>query len=139
MKVDARLLLLGAKLTIWTMWPLTAWAASITFGERMAAIPLLAILMTAMLSTLSGVTALLHKMKQEYEKSGEIQRLWLFISSNLLGSNVAGLLCFFAAESYNVTDTMEAAAIVLAAFGGTWLIERALLVVANRYIPEPKP
>jgi hypothetical protein len=43
-------------------------SATITFGQKLAEIPLLAILMTVLLSTLSGLTALLNAMKQENMK-----------------------------------------------------------------------
>lgn len=130
---------LAAKVALLILWPITATAATITFGERMADIPPLAILMTLMLSTLSGVTALLHAMKKEFESNAEIGHLWLFVSSKLLGSNMAGLMMFFGAEYYGFADTAEAAAICLAAFGGGPLIERAIAFFANKYIPEPKP
>lgn len=136
MKKEITQALFAAKAVLFLLWPLTATAATITFGEKLAAIPLLAILMTLLLSTLSGVTALLHAMKQEYEKTREIDRLWLFVSSKLLGSNVAGLLMFFGGETYNLADTALAAAIILAAFGGGPLIERALRFLADKYMPS---
>jgi uncharacterized membrane protein len=121
------------------LWPISAIAATITFGSQLAQIPLLAILMTCLLSTLSGVTALLHAMKQEYERAGDIPRLWLFVSSKMFGSNVAGILMFFVAEGYQLTDAWQAASIILAAFGGGPLVERAVFSFANKYLPEVKP
>ena len=104
----------------------------------MTSIPLLAVLMTLTLSTLSGVTALLHTMKQEYEKNGAIQHLWLLVTSKLFGSNTAGLLMFFCGESLGLDDAKQAMAIILASFGGTWFIERLLQFATNKYIPESK-
>jgi hypothetical protein len=117
------------------MWPITATAASITFGEKLTSIPALSILMTLLLSTLSGVTSLLNAMKREYEQNKTIDRLWLFISSKLLGSNLAGLLAFLGSEYWGVPDTAIAIAIILAAFGGGPLIERGLNKYADKYLP----
>ncbi len=107
------------------MWPVSAWAASITFGSQMAEIDMLSLLMTVLLSTVMGATALLHAMKAEYEAKEKIDRLWLFVSSRMLGSNAAGLLVFFAAESWGIRTSYLAGAIMLAAFGGTFFIEKA--------------
>lgn len=136
MKKEITQALVAAKAVLLLLWPLTGWAATITFGQKLSEIPLLAILMTLMLSTLSGLTALLNAMKQEYDKTSEIERLWLFVSSKMLGSNVAGLLMFFAGETYNFADTAQAVAIILAAFGGGPLIERALRFFADKYMPQ---
>lgn len=138
MKKELKQILFAAKVALMVLWPTCAWAAAITFGESMANIPLLAVLMTVTLSTLSGVTALLHAMKQEYEKTGQIAQLWLLITSKLTGSNIAGLFMFFLAESLGFDDAKQAMAIIIAAFGGTWFLERALQFVTNKNLPELK-
>lgn len=135
MKKELKQMLLAAKVALVILWPTCAWAAAITFGQSMTSIPLLAVLMTLTLSTLSGVTALLHAMKQEYEKSGQIDRLWLLITSKLFGSNTAGLLMFFFGESIGFDDAKQAMAIIVASFGGTWFIERALQYFTNKTLP----
>jgi hypothetical protein len=102
----------------------------------MASIPALAVVMTLILSNLCGVTALLHALKKEYEQGRSIDRLWLFVSCKLLGSNTAGLMMFFGAEYWSLPDMGEAAAICLAAFGGGPLIERAVGFFADKYMPN---
>jgi hypothetical protein len=137
MKKELKQTLGAAQLTLVVLWPTSAWAASIAFGAQLAEIPMLSVLMTVILSTLMGATALLHAMKQEYEKAAVIPRLWLFVCSRMLSSNAAGLLMFFAGEAWGMDNAYKAAAIMLAAFGGTWSIERALQFFANKYAPEP--
>lgn len=139
MKKELTQTLVVAKLALLMLWPVSAWAATLTFGGQMAQIPLLDLAMTLILSILSGVTALVHAMKQEYEKSGAIPRLGLFVASKLLGSIVAGLLMFFGADSWDIPSTRLAAAIILCSFGGTWLIERALNFFVTKHLPEPRP
>lgn len=139
MKKELKQMLFATKVALVILWPTCAWAAAITFGQSMSSIPPLAVLMTIVLSTLSGITALLHAMKQEYEKNAAIARLWLLIASKLFGSNMAGLLMFFFGESLGLDDAKQAMAIIAAAFGGTWFIERVLQSFTNTIAPEPKP
>lgn len=137
-KKETKQTLVAAQVALMVLWPTCAWAAAITFGESMAKIPLLAVLMTLTLSTLSGVTALLHAMKQEYEKNGQVAQLWLLITSKLAGSNTAGLLMFFLAETLGFDDAKQAMAIIVAAFGGTWFLERVLQFFTSKHLPEAK-
>lgn len=139
MKKELKQFLLAAKIVLLLLWPVSAWAAAITFGGQMSQIPMLDLLMTVMLSTVMGATALLHAMTIEYRKAPEIQRLWLFVTSKMLGSNAAGLFVFFVAESWDIRTSYVAGAIMLASFGGTFFLERAYQSFVNKYTPEPKP
>lgn len=134
MKKEIKQLLVAAKITLLIMWPVSAWAAAITFGDQMAQLPLLSLLMTVLLSTVMGATALLHAMKLEYEAKDKIDRLWLFVCSKMLGSNAAGLLVFFMAESWEIRTSYLAGAIMLASFGGVFFIERAFNGFINKYV-----
>jgi len=138
MKKELKQSLGAAQAMLVVLWPTSAWAANIAFGAQMAEIPLLSVLMTLILSTLMGATALLHDMKQKYEADGEIKQLALFIASRMLSSNAAGLLLFFGADSWDIPQGYRAGAIMLAAFGGNWSIQRALAFFSNKYAPEPK-
>lgn len=129
--------LIASKAALVLLWPVSAWAATIAFGEQMASIPLLSVLMTVILSTLMGATALLHAMKQEYEKAAVIPRLPLFVAYHMLSSNAAGVLMFFGAESWDIQTGYRAGAIMLAAFGGVVSIGRAFQFFSNKYAPEP--
>jgi len=137
MKKELRQLHIASMVTLIVLWPATAWAASIAFGEELARIPLLSILMTVILSTVLGATALLHAMIDEYKEHDKIERLWLFVASRMLSSNAAGLIAFAIIESWDIPTGYKAGAIMLAAFGGTWTIQRALTFFSNKYAPEP--
>lgn len=138
MKRELKRALLATKLVLVVLWPVSAWAATIAFGAQLTQIPMLSILMTLILSTLMGATALLHAMTQEYQEKEKIERLWLFVAYRMVSSNAAGLLMFFGAESWDIQTGYRAGAIMLAAFGGTWSIQRALTFFSNRYAPEPQ-
>jgi hypothetical protein len=114
------------------IWPISVLAANQTFGAAMAQIDMLGVLMTLMLASLSGLTALLSHMKKDYEAHGKIDRLWLYVASKMAGSNLAGLLVYFyAPEKYGLSPGGTATTIIVAAFGGTWLLERALTMLGT--------
>jgi hypothetical protein len=119
------------------LWPLTAAAATESFGASMAGVQLLSIIMALMISSLSGLTALLHHMKKDLERYGSIKYLGLYISSKMLGSNVAGLMTLFWTNS-KFDANMQAGMIIVAAFGGTWFLEQMLNKVTDKLIESKK-
>lgn len=131
-------LFLFFKLTLAVLWPTTIYAAQMTLGENLAAIPPSSILITMLLSTLSGLTSLLNRLKKEYEEHGDVKNIRLFIASNLMGSNLAGLLAFLATSHMNTDVTLQAGAIILAAFGGVWVIEKVVVSLTEKFFPEPE-
>lgn len=121
------------------LWPVSAYAATLTLGAQMAQTPMLDLLMTLVLSILSGTTALLHAMIEQYKQTDTIPRLPLFVASKMLGSVLAGLLMFFGAGARGWDPGTQAGAIILASFGGTWFIQRVLQWAVNKFAPEAKP
>lgn len=132
---DLKQLFTVGYVALWVLWPISAVAATQSFGENISALNLLSILMTLMISSLSGLTALLHHMKQDLETKGAIKNLGLYISSKLLGSNVAGLTMLFWTEGKFSANT-QAGLIIIAAFGGTWFLERVLVHLTDKVAPK---
>jgi hypothetical protein len=138
MKKELKQLLLACKVTLAVLWPASAWAASIAFGEDLARIPMLSVLATVILSTVLGATALLHWMIDQYEAHDKIPRLGLQVTSRMLSSNAAGLVAFAVLESWDIPTGYKAGAIMLAAFGGAVTIQRALQFAQDKFLPEAK-
>lgn len=138
MKKELKHLLMACKVLA-VLWPASACAAGIAFGEDLTRIPMVWILATIGLSTMLGATALLNWMIEQYELHDTIPRLRLQVLSRMLSSNAAGLLAFAIVESSELPTGYKAGVIMLAAFGGTWTIQRALKFVSNKYAPEPQP
>lgn len=116
------------KALLFILWPTTAYAAQLTFGDQIAANPMLQFALTITVSTLMGATSLLHAMRHEYEKNdGVIKHLWLFVWSRMLGANGAGLFVFFGPDMPYKTG-----AIMLAAFAGTAFLEK----LADKFIEK---
>lgn len=121
------------------IWPVTVFAAQLSFGADIANSDLLGVCMTLILSSLSGLTALLAQMKNDYEANGKIDRLWLYATGKMFGSNLAGVIAFFLADMYKMTSASTAVFIIAASFGGTWLLERALASMVSKYLPAKEP
>lgn len=136
MKKDMKQLLVACKVTLAVLWPASAWAASISFGDDLSRIPMLSVLATVILSTVLGATALLHWMVDQYNQAEKIPRLGLQVASRMLSSNAAGLLAFMALESSDIATGYKAGAIMLAAFGGAVTIQRALQFFSDKYMPK---
>jgi hypothetical protein len=127
--------LFAFKIILGVLWPVTTYAANLSFGSGMIVADPWAIAMALILSSMAGLTALLSQMKKDYEANGKIDRLWLYISAKMSGSNVAGLAAYFGADSLNFGSSQTAAAIIVAAFGGTWALERVLEWAAEKWFP----
>lgn len=125
------------QVAIVALWPVAAVAAEKVLASDLSQIPLASLVVTLFLSTLAGITALLAQMKTEFEAKGQIDRIWLFVAAKMTGSNLAGMVMYFGSDYLDWDSSLQAASIILAAFGGTWLIERALLFFVDKHLPLP--
>lgn len=108
------------RFTIFLLWPMTAWATSVTLGTTLGEVPVLAWSMVFILSLISGLAALLTRWRE-----ADPTKPILFAVSHMLGSLLAGFLMFLVAEILNRPDFEEAALIAVAAFAGARLIDAA--------------
>lgn len=115
----SRTSLAALKLVVYLLWPATAWATQITIGQTLADVPLLAWLMVFILSTVSGLAALLNALKVDLPK-----RWPIFIGAHMLGSWLAGILLFFGLEGAETADLVEALAIGLGSYAGARLMDK---------------
>lgn len=115
----SRTSLAALKFVVYLLWPATAWATQITIGQTLADVPLLAWLMVFILSTVSGLAALLNSLKLELPK-----RWPVFIGAHMLGSWLAGVLLFFGLEGAETADLVEAVAIGLGSYAGARLMDK---------------
>ena len=115
------------KCIVYTLWPMTAVATQVTLGDTLLAVPNLAWLMVFILSTVSGLAAVLNALK------GAIPARWvIFVSAHMSGSWLAGLLVFLAVESSNVPDLLEAVLIGLGSYAGAKLMDKWSDTVLSR-------
>lgn len=117
--------LMAVKVFLFVLWPVSAVAATSSFGAGLGTVSLATVAATLALSILSGLTALLHQMRKDLVSTGSIQHLGLYIVSKMLGSNMAGLFMLFATEG-KFDPNYQVGAIIIAAFGGTVVLEALL-------------
>ena len=126
--MTARSLLTAVYAFLTILWPAVAVAAANTFESTVLGVGWVSWLVVVVLSTLSGLTALLNRVRTEIaeaEANGtHIPPLRVFIASNMLGSLLAGLFMFFICEHWDAPGFLEAAAIIGASYGGARFIER---------------
>ena len=124
-----RPILMTALAAIFVLWCVAAWAQNrITFGDDLAAIPPLALVLVAVLSVLGGLTSTLRKM---HDRSEAVRSFGLLIAKDVLSSLSAGMLTFFITESYNVDSLLQAVAIYAAGFSSA----RVLNALSQDWLP----
>lgn len=115
----------------WLLWSNVAYAAQVTLSGSLTNVPAAAWMMVFILSTVSSLAALLSRLKIDTPP-----RVGLFVASHVLGSWMAGLLCFLAVEAvgdtYVIHDFVEVILIALASYGGAQLMDRASTAFTNR-------
>lgn len=97
------------------------------FGESFRSVPITAILFTFVLSTLAGVVALLNRIRDELRANGSLRYPWIFVTSHMTGSWLAGALVFIIGLGNEWPDWTVAGAIIGASFLGAVFIERAAI------------
>lgn len=131
--------LTAIKIMLIVLWPISATAAQVSFGTGVVAtVSLLSISVTLLLSTLSGLTSLLRQMLKDVKETGVIEHRALYIASNLLSSNTAGLLTLFLSEG-RLDPNLQAGVIIMASLGGAVVLDRsvqALLSAGESFIKK---
>jgi hypothetical protein len=106
--------------------------AHAAFGQSFKSVPVSAILFTLVLSTLSGIVALLNRIRDELRNHGTLRYPGIFITSHMTGSWLAGELVFIIGLGNDWPDWTVAGAIIGASFLGAVFIER----VAVKWISQ---
>ena len=80
-----------------------------------------------LLSTLSGITALLHRVERELRAQPDhpLMRPWLLSITHMTGSWTAGALAFIIGEAQDMNDWWELAGVIAASFMGATFIQAA--------------
>ena len=105
------------------VWPLSAWAASITFGDDLAHIPAAAFAVCLLLSFIGGLASTLQKLAAD---DPAVRSVALEIAKDTVVSLVAGLVAFFVSEWLDLQSVLEAGVITLSGYGGSRGLDRML-------------
>ncbi len=107
------------------LWPPSILAATLSFGDSMRAISYGSIVGWALLSTLSGVTALFYRIDRELKVTGnKLPNPAVFIVAHITGSWTMGLVAFLSGEGLGAPGLLTAVSIILFSFGGAAALEK---------------
>lgn len=119
------------------LWPLSTLAASESLGATLGAVTLADWLSVVMLSAVSGLVALLHRMRRSMEAEAlrqagqpvtEADRQlidWrVFALCHMSGAMLVGFIAFALCEALDINNYLEAACIALASWGGAKFADR---------------
>lgn len=115
---------------MFVLWPISAAAAQLSFGDSIVAMSWLSIMITLLLSSLSGLTSLLRKVEADLIDHGEIKHLSLYVTSKIMASNMSGLLALFLSEG-RLDHNYQAGVIIIASYGGVVILENSLNKALN--------
>lgn len=142
---DAIRALAALKAIIMLLWPVTAWAAGASLGQTFGAITLSDWLVLLVLSTVSGLVALLNRVRisleavaaeaagQPHQAGDRVRIAWpVFAACHMTGALFVGALAFFGCEAFDLNTYLEAALIALASWSGAKLADRFADVASDR-------
>lgn len=126
-----------------TLWPVAALAASQSLGSALAGISFLDWMSLITLSFVSGLVALLYRVRKSLEAAARTAALiaeaqtipmalvqdeqripwWIFAVVHMAGAMFVGVLFFFIGEWLDLNSFLEAAGIALASWSGAKLAD----------------
>jgi hypothetical protein len=106
--------------SLWFLWPAAVSASPLTFGQSIEQVTAFEWVLVAVLSTLSGVTALLLRISNQVNEDPPrpINHLWLLAASHMCGSWLAGLMAFFGASHFHMAGMITGLFVPAVSFGG---------------------
>ena len=113
------------------LWPTSVLAAGESLGATLGATSFADIVALLILSGVSGLVALLHRVRRSMEAAavndlaGKQQIDWrVFAGCHMAGAMFMGLMMFFICEAGDLNNYLEAALISLASWSGAKLADR---------------
>lgn len=133
-----RICLRAMLICLWAPTLSTA-AALLVVVDGTVAVPVSLLIVTAMLSSLSGATALVIRIDRELRSTpGQpLPRPWLFAASHMLGSWLAGTLAFMVGQQQKVDVWFALGFVIVASFLGAKFIELMAEKYLSRVMPPP--
>lgn len=129
----------AAVIYLWAPAPVLAAAAvAMARGDSVESVSVALAGVALLLSTLSGVTALLWRVERELraEPDKPLPRPWLFASSHMACSWLAGALAFALSEAQSLNEWWEVSAVIAASFAGATFVQAAAERMLGKLMPS---
>lgn len=120
-----------------SLWPITTFAASQSLGDAMYGITLRDWVSLFLLTSVSGLVALLNRVRKSLEAAARLERgaefergdlqvipWWVFAVVHMAGAMFVGAVAFFLCEWIDVNSYLEAPAIALTSWGGAKYVDK---------------
>lgn len=140
--MTARYLRICLRAMLVCLWAptLSTAAALLVIVDGTVAVPISLLIVTAMLSSLSGATALVIRIDRELRATtGPLPRPWLFAAAHMLGSWLAGTLAFMVGQQQRMDVWFALGFVIVASFLGAKFIELMAEKYLGRVMPPPPP
>lgn len=118
------------------LWPASILAAP-ALQQSFDSVPGIAWLVTAALSTLGGVTALMYRLQMQLENPDykPVKRFWVLVASQMLCSWLAGAIFFLLGLHWEWPLFLLGASVAAASFGGAKSIESVASWLISHKLP----
>ncbi len=128
-------------LTVLLWLPAVAWAGTLITVDGLVSVPLSLVVISSMLSTMSGATALLIRIDKELQAAPDkpLPRPWLFCAAHMGGSWMAGTLGFIVSRHQGMDVWLAMGLVIAASFLGAKFIELVAERYLSRVLPPPSP
>ena len=121
---------------VFCMLPFVAYATVADFNEQFHSYTAATLFSLGSLIFCGTLSGMLHRLKNEYKVNDTVRHPLLFVSSDLVGGTLAGVLMVLIGFGNNFPSWLVAVTTGASAFAGSMLIEQGWQSLAKRYLPD---
>ena len=118
------------------MLPFVAYATVTDFNDQFKGYNAATLFSLGSLIFCGTLSGMLHRLKNEYKVNDTVRHPLLFVSSDLVGGTLAGVLMVLVGFGNNFAPWLVAVMTGGGAFAGSMLIEQGWQSLAKRYLPD---
>ena len=121
---------------VFCLMPFVAYATVADFNEQFHSYTPATLFSLGALIFCGTLSGMLHRLKNEYKVNDTVRHPLLFVSSDLVGGTLAGVLMVLIGFGNNFPSWLVAVTTGASAFAGSMLIEQGWQSLAKRYLPD---
>ena len=121
---------------VFCMMPFLAYATVSDFNDQFKGYTAATLFSLGSLIFCGTLSGMLHRLKNEYKVNDTVRHPLLFVSSDLVGGTLAGVMMVLIGFGNNFAPWLVAVTTGASAFAGSMLIEQGWQSLAKRYLPN---